>query len=122
MARQMLHIPVDGPVRLVDADTLDQMRATIGCDWVERVSITPAGLRANGAGAALIVDEEGRLNSKPANPRAGDLYGTPAHGQPICGDALLAWEAAGPDGIDFVDLPVELIARFLAVFGIEVVS
>lgn len=120
MSRRMLHIPVEGPTRLVDADTLDQMRATIGCDWVERVSLTPAILHRRGNGIALIVDEEGLIGGKPANPRASDMYGTRAHGHPICGDALLAWEAAGPDGIDFVDLPVDLIARFCAVYGIEV--
>lgn len=105
-SRQMLLIPADAPITVVDAPTLTDMANLIGAEYVERVHIADA--------ISLAVDEDGHAKALPINPRASMLYGVTRHGVPIVGDALLAAEALVDDGTDWVDTdPARLIAFVL---------
>ena len=75
-------IPVDGEVREVEVDGLDDMRGAIGCEWIEGVTLRQA---------RMYVNEEGLLRGLPVNPRASALY-LFTHRflpTPIVGDALI---------------------------------
>ena len=49
-------------------------------------------------GLCMVVDDEGLLKGSPVNNIASILYGTPEHGQPIAGNAVILGER------DFVSL------------------
>jgi len=56
----------------------------------------------------MIVDEDGIRKLLPHNHRASALYGTPHHGQPILGDAILIGMDYDEDGeLDWTDYPLE---------------
>jgi hypothetical protein len=109
MTRQMLLIPVEGDVRLVDADTWQAAAAAIGASYIEAVTV--------GRDWSMAVDEDGRMIGRPLNPRASQLYGTPRHGQPILGDVLLGREAIVDGGRDWVDTDHRAALAFLTERG-----
>ena len=67
-------IKVDGSVTEVTPRngrdfTLDELRAHVGCEWIEIVRLP------GGSGDFLVVDEEGKLNGKARNEKATKMYG-----------------------------------------------
>lgn len=107
-----LLVPVDGPIReIVIADRGDHgladMRARIGCDWVEHV---------NGPGCSLWVDEEGAVCRPPRdpNPRIDALLRR-SDGWSIRGDVLITG-VCSPSG-DTDSLPAADVPRLLALLG-----
>ena len=78
---------------------LDFAYRAIGCDCIEIVH--PVHLPHP---YKMIVDESGALKNLPINPIASVLYGTPTHGWPIVGTALIMKEAMTSDGPDIVSL------------------
>lgn len=106
MTRRMLLIPVEGDVRLVDADTWQKAAAAIGASYIEAVTV--------GRSWSMAVDEDGRMTGRDLNPRASVLYGTPRHGHPILGDVLLGREAIVDGGRDWVDTDHGTAIAFLA--------
>lgn len=80
-------IETDGSVREVAPKngrsfTLDEMRALIGCEWIEIVHL-PMTVET-----FLVVDEEGKLNGKAMNEKATRMYGHMPFDY-IAGNALL---------------------------------
>lgn len=74
--------------------------AAIGCEWIDIVHA--ANLPE---GYCLVVDDEGLLKGQPVvNLIASYLYGTQEHGQPLCGDVLIAKDEYTPDGLETVGL------------------
>lgn len=55
-------------------------------------------------GLCMVVDDEGRLKDYPVNNIASVLYGTPEHGQPIVGNAVILREGFVDGERDFVSL------------------
>lgn len=55
-------------------------------------------------GFCMVVDDEGRLKGSAVNNIASVLYGTPEHGQPIVGNAVILREGFVNGERDFVDL------------------
>ena len=78
---------------------LDFAYKAIGCDCIEIVH--PINLPEP---YTMIVDESGALKNLPINPIASVLYGTPTHGWPIVGKAMIMKEAITNDGPDIVSL------------------
>lgn len=109
MSRQLLLIPVEGDVRLVEADTWKQAATAIGASYIEVVTVARDW--------SLAVDEDGRMTGRPINRRASQLYGSPRHGQPIVGDVLLGREALVDGGRDWVDTDHDAVVAFLAERG-----
>lgn len=117
-----IKIPVTGPLETVDWEDIHDVARLIEADYgyVERVKV--------GEAAALAVHESGRLIGLPENKRAGVLYGTHIHGQPIVGPVLYMHEAyveAGEDsGIDFTtvenpEATTEMLYGLFIVHGVE---
>ena len=68
-----------GEIRQVElpADSLEDMRRLIGCQWIE-------GVRTPIEGVRMWVDEEGRVTDQPLNGRAsGALYPGGIHGNAL---------------------------------------
>ena len=78
---------------------LDFAYTAIGCDCIEVVH--PVHLPKP---YLMIVDESGMLNHRSVNPIGSLLYGTPVHGWPIVGPALIMKEALTGSGPDIVSL------------------
>lgn len=55
-------------------------------------------------GLCMVVDDEGLLKGSPVNNIASILYGTPEHGQPIAGNAVILGEGFVDGERDFVSL------------------
>ena len=55
-------------------------------------------------GLCMVVDDEGLLKGSPINSIASVLYGTPEHGQPIVGNAVILREGFVDGERDFVSL------------------
>lgn len=55
-------------------------------------------------GFCMVVDDEGRLKGSAINSIASVLYGTPEHGQPIVGNAVILREGFVDGERDFVGL------------------
>lgn len=55
-------------------------------------------------GLCMVVDDEGRLKGSAINNIASVLYGTPEHGQPIVGNAVILREGFVAGERDFVSL------------------
>lgn len=120
--KKAIKIPVDGPLEIVEWSTFADIDRLIEAEpgYVERVKV--------GTSAALAVHEEGRQRGLPVNPRAGILYGTPIHGQPIVGPAVYLKEEfveAGEDsGIEFTGLDdpeatLDMLRGLFVVHGAE---
>lgn len=83
-------------IRRVEYDPphYDVLREAVG-GWYEHVH--PIGLNRP---YSMMVNEEGLLLDLPTNLLGSILYGTPIHGQPICGDIVLVkdgYHAGEPD-------------------------
>lgn len=106
MARRMLLVPVDGPTQVVDVgEGFEGIREALGGGWIERVRVA--------GDWSLAVDEDGIAKGLPVNPRASILHGTPRHGHPVYGPALLGREADSMDGIDWVDTDPDALTSWL---------
>lgn len=55
-------------------------------------------------GLCMVVDDEGRLKGSAINNIASVLYGTPEHGQPIVGNAVILREGFVSGELDFMSL------------------
>lgn len=55
-------------------------------------------------GLCMVVDDEGRLKGSAVNNIASVLYGTPEHGQPIVGNAVILREGFVAGELDFMSL------------------
>ena len=55
-------------------------------------------------GLCMVVDDEGRLKGSAINNIASVLYGTPEHGQPIVGNAVILREGFVAGELDFMSL------------------
>lgn len=55
-------------------------------------------------GLCMVVDDEGRLKGSAINNIASALYGTPEHGQPIAGNAVILREGFVAGERDFASL------------------
>lgn len=55
-------------------------------------------------GLCMVVDDEGRLKGSAINNIASVIYGTPEHGQPIAGNAVILREGFVAGERDFVSL------------------
>ena len=55
-------------------------------------------------GLCMVVDDEGRLKGSAINNIASVLYGTPEHGQPIAGNAVILREGFVAGELDFMRL------------------
>lgn len=55
-------------------------------------------------GLCMVVDDEGRLKGSAINNIASVLYGTPEHGQPIAGNAVILREGSVAGELDFMSL------------------
>ena len=62
---------------------LEELRAIIGCKWIEVARLT-----GYAKSDFFVVDEEGKLNGKPFNAKATEIY-CRYHPDYIVGDALL---------------------------------
>ena len=87
---------------------LDWVKEQIGCEWVEVVNL-PRFIE----NSCLLIDEEGLINTE--NPElnyiGSVLYGTPQHGSPIVGNALLCTTQYVGDGYDTVGFDVDTAAE-----------
>ncbi len=95
-----LFVPVHGEVKTVtlpDPLSLKDVKALIGCDSIETVSVIQKGVR-------LLIDDCGKIHAqpKPVNVRASNLYFGSLFGDYIVGDVLLCQEKECSDGIDLV--------------------
>lgn len=55
-------------------------------------------------GLCMVVDDEGRLKGSAVNNIASVLYGTPEHGQPIVGNAVILREGFVAGELGFMSL------------------
>lgn len=110
-----LLIKTNGAVELVDfpeENKLNWYYEQIGCDCIDIVS--PYGLeeiaetydlRSLLGKFCIICDDEALLKEKPeVNVIASLLYGVDSHGQPLCGNVLIAKNEYTPEGVDSVGL------------------
>ena len=103
-----LRIPVSGPTELVDVDvTLKWLQEQVG-GFIEHVYVyevlTDQGRRH--VDACVWLNEEGKLNSLPVNPRATDFCALTIGGwfrDVIVGDVVIV----GPPGPDGNETPVQ---------------
>lgn len=77
----------------IDFSDLHSVQNAIGGGYIETVH-TQRMFDYFGRPIILIVDEEGILKDLPVNAFGSDMYGYLMHGNPICGDLILAV----PDG------------------------
>lgn len=77
---------------------LDSLQKEVG-GYIEvvRPKYLPEGL-------CMVVDDEGRLKGSAVNNIASVLYGTPEHGQPIVGNAVILREGFVAGELDFMSL------------------
>ena len=77
---------------------LDNLQKEVGgCIEVVHPKYLPEGL-------CMVVDDEGRLKGSAINNIASVIYGTPEHGQPIAGNAVILREGFAAGERDFVSL------------------
>lgn len=84
----------------------------LGCDCIDIVhpygleeAAKKLDLKAYLRGFSMVVDDEALLKDKPeVNVIASLLYGVDSHGQPLCGDVLVAKDQETEDGIETVGM------------------
>lgn len=87
-----------------------------GCIEVVHPKYLPEGL-------CMVVDDEGLLKGSAINNIASVLYGTPEHGQPIVGNAVILREGFVAGERDFVSLTEDDetgLMLLLFAFGISI--
>ena len=110
-----LLIRADGIAEAVDfpvEDKLNWYYEKLGCDYIDIVH--PYGideiaetynLKSLLGKFCIICDDEALLKAEPkVNVIASLLYGVDDHGQPLCGDVLIAKDEETEDGIECVGL------------------
>lgn len=106
-------IPADETQRVEVVEACyDTLAKAIGCQWIEIVHHPWLTLQH----MVLVVDEEGRLTSRPLNVRASRF-----HPQGLAGDVLIVGDAIVDGERDLVGLSPFQVAAIAGMDGLEAV-